>query len=70
MLYQLAAAQLVEHHLAGEKSDAGVGAAAQLVVRVHFLEASRTVGHAGRCSLLHQTFGEEGTATRMFVDFQ
>jgi len=70
VLYQLTAAQLVEHHSAGEKSDAGVGPAAPLVVRDHFLEADPSVGHAGRCPCLHETLGEEGPANMMFVDFQ
>ena len=39
--YQLTAGQLVEHHLAGEQSDAAVGSAAPLMVRDHFLETDR-----------------------------
>ena len=62
--------QPVGHLLAGEKADVAVGSAAAVVVRAHFLEAGLWVGHAGCCALLHETFGEEGPPTMMFVDFQ
>ena len=49
--------------------DRGIGRTLRLV-RAHFLEAGLSVGHAGRCSFLHETFGEAAPVTMMFVGFQ
>ena len=37
------------------------------MVRAYFLEAELSVVHAGRFSLLRETFGVEGPATMMFA---
>lgn len=52
-----------------ELLDRGIGRTLRLI-RAHFLEAGLSVGHAGRCSFLHETLGEEGPVTMMFVGFQ
>ena len=49
--------------------DRGIGRTLRLV-RAHFLEAGLSVGHAGRCSFLHETLGEAAPVTMMFVGFQ